>query len=73
MQVSTAILQNRPTAPALRTATREGLTFENTRAQESLSIREYGSCFHGFFLGLCLEGALALCLYGIYLFGHVIR
>jgi hypothetical protein len=27
----------------------------------------------GFVVGLCLEGVLALCLYGVYHIGHLVR
>jgi tetrahydromethanopterin S-methyltransferase subunit B len=40
---------------------------------ESLTIREYGNCMQGFLVGLCLEGVLALCLYGVYHIGHLVR
>ena len=40
---------------------------------QSLSIREYGICIQTFVVGLCLEGVLALCLYGVYHIGHVAR
>jgi hypothetical protein len=39
----------------------------------SASIRVYGSCVKGFMAGLCMEGALALCLYGIYHLGHILH
>jgi len=71
MQVS-ALLEDRQTASAMRSS-----VFQNSAARESqsdsLSLREYGSCFQGFLLGLCLEGALGLCLYGVYYVSHVIR
>jgi hypothetical protein len=40
---------------------------------EPLSIREYANFVHAFVAGLCLEGVLALCLYGVYHIGHVVR
>lgn len=48
-----------------------------TLAQETrpahLSIRHYGICLQGFLVGLCLEGALALCLYGLYRVAYASR
>jgi hypothetical protein len=40
---------------------------------EPFSIREYGNFIHAFVAGLCLEGVLALCLYGVYHIGHIVR
>jgi hypothetical protein len=72
MQAS-AILENRHAAPILRSSAYEVSATRNASNSASLSLREYGTCFHGFLLGLCLEGAFALCLYGVYYVSHVIR
>jgi len=68
-----AILEDRHTATALRSSVCEDSSLRIESESNSLSLREYGSCFHGFLLGLCLEGSLALCLYGVYYVTHVIR
>jgi hypothetical protein len=68
-----AILEDRHTATALRNSVCEGSALTIESESNSLSLQEYGTCFHGFLLGLCLEGTLALGLYGIYYVSHVIR
>jgi len=72
MQVS-ALLEDRHTTSVLRSSVCEDAVLRKESESNSLSLREYGSCFQGFLLGLCLEGALALCLYGVYYVSHVIR
>ena len=37
------------------------------------SIRHYGICLQGFLVGLCLEGALALCLCALYRIAYASR
>jgi hypothetical protein len=59
--------------PAMISPACESSSFSQETELESLSIREYGNCMQGFLVGLCLEGVLALCLYGVYHIGHVIR
>jgi hypothetical protein len=41
--------------------------------QQSPSISVYGRCIRGFMVGICLEGVLALCLYGIYHLGQILH
>ena len=72
MQASSTLEQCH-TAPTLRSCTCEGSAVSNESMSTSLSLREYGTCFHGFLLGLCVEGALAFCLYGIYYVSRVMR
>jgi len=55
----------------LRSSVCEGPALESE--SNSLSLQEYGTCFHGFLLGLCLEVTLALGLYGVYYVSHHIR
>ena len=61
-QTDAAMLCSVCEPPALATETPQG----------TASIREYGNCIRGFVVGLCLEGALALCLYGMYHLGHIL-
>lgn len=61
------------TATTLQSCTCEGSALSNESGSTSLSLRDYGTCFQGFLLGLCVEGALALCLYGVYYVSHGAR
>ena len=72
MQAS-SLLENCQTVAELRSSAYEGSAVRTESKSTSLSLQEYGTCFHGFLLGLCLEGALALGLYGVYCVSHVIR
>jgi hypothetical protein len=66
-----ALLKDRHTGSVLRSSVCEGPALESE--SNSLSLQEYGTCFHGFLLGLCLEVTLALGLYGVYYVSHHIR
>jgi hypothetical protein len=68
-----ALLEDRHNATAMRSSVCEGSALTIESESNSLSLQEYGTCLHGFLLGLCLEGTLALGLYGIYYISHVIR
>ncbi len=72
MQAS-ALLENCQTVPELRSSAYEDSALRRESKSTSLSLQEYGTCFHGFLLGLCLQGALALGLYGVYCISHIIR
>jgi hypothetical protein len=73
MRDSAAILRNHHASSVSRSSLRQSCTFQNNSQSASLSIQEYGTCLHGFLLGLCIEGGLALGLYGLYYVGHLIR
>jgi hypothetical protein len=73
MRDSVAIPGNRHDSRASRSLAAESYSFRSESESASLSIQEYGSCLHGFFLGLCIQGGLALALYGLYVVGHMIQ
>jgi hypothetical protein len=73
MQVSASLPLEVQTVPAVTSPAVQASFISQDANLESLSIREYGSCLQGFVAGLCLEGMLALCLYGVYHIGHVVR
>jgi tetrahydromethanopterin S-methyltransferase subunit B len=73
MHATASLPMEAQTLPAMISPSRESSSFAQETDLESLSIREYGNCMQGFLVGLCLEGVLALCLYGVYHIGHVIR
>jgi hypothetical protein len=73
MQDSVAILSNRHDSSISRSLMGESRSFRNESGTASFSIQEYGTCLHGFLLGLCIEGGLALALYGLYVVGHMIQ
>jgi hypothetical protein len=45
----------------------------NETPQSGASMRVYGRCIRGFMAGLCMEGLLALSLYGIYHLGQILH
>jgi hypothetical protein len=73
MQDSAAILGNRHDSRVSRSLVGESRSFRHDSETGTLSIQEYGTCLHGFLLGLCIEGGLALALYGLYVVGHMIQ
>jgi hypothetical protein len=70
MQATASLPMEVQTVPAMISPACEP-SFAQENNLESLSIREYGNCVQGFLVGLCLEGVLALCLYGVYHIGHI--
>ena len=48
-------------------------TAANEVDQQGRPISLYGRCIRGFMVGLCLEGVLALCIYGIYHLHQILR
>jgi tetrahydromethanopterin S-methyltransferase subunit B len=76
MQATASLPIEVQTVTAMTSPAAQSSSFAQDANLESLSIREYGNCIQGFVVGLCLEGVLALCLYGVYhigYIGHVIR
>lgn len=76
MQATASLRMEAQTIPATTSIAVESSSFAQDANEDSLSMREYGNCVQGFVVGLCLEGVLALCLYGVYhigYIGHVIR
>lgn len=73
MQATATLPMEAQNVPAMISPAGEPSSFAQEAELESLSIREYGNCVQGFLAGLCLEGVLALCLYGVYHIGHVVR
>jgi hypothetical protein len=61
------------TSSAMLSSVCEAPAFTSETYEATASYREYGSCIQGFMVGLFLEAALALCLYGMYHLGHVLR
>jgi hypothetical protein len=73
MSASASLPLEMQTIPAMTSPAVQASSIAQDANLDSLSIREYGNCIQGFVVGLCLEGVLALCLYGIYHIGHVVR
>jgi len=73
MQATASLPLEAQTTFAMTSSAVESSSFGQDANLESLTIREYGNCIQGFFVGLCLEGVLALCLYGVYHIGHVVH
>ncbi|MFZ0301706.1 MAG: hypothetical protein WAL75_03435 [Terracidiphilus sp.] len=73
MQATTSLPLKAQTAFAMSSSAIDAASLVQDANLESLTIREYGNCIQGFFVGLCLEGVLALCLYGVYHIGHIVR
>jgi hypothetical protein len=73
MSASASLPLEMQTIPAMTSPAGQASSIAQDANLDSLSIREYGNCIQGFVVGLCLEGVLALCLYGIYHIGHVVR
>ena len=73
MHASATLPMEAQTVSAMISPACEASSFAQESDLESLSMQEYGNCIQGFLVGLCLEGVLALCLYGVYHIGHVIR
>jgi hypothetical protein len=73
MHVTATLPMEAQTVPAMISPAREVSSFAQESDLGSLSMQGHGNCIKGFLVGLCLEGALALCLYGVYHIGHVIR
>lgn len=65
-------LETRPIFAMTSPASEASSLVQDVKAQ-SLFVRAYGNCVQAFVVGLCLEGVLALCLYGVYHIGHVVR
>ena len=73
MPAATSLPLEMQTVPAMTSPAVQAFSISQDANLESLSFREYGTCIQGFVVGLCLEGVLALCLYGVYHIGHVVR
>jgi hypothetical protein len=73
MQATATIFAEAQTRFTLGPSVCETPALQRETHRETASIREYGNCVQGFVAGLCLEGALALCLYGMYHIGHILR
>jgi hypothetical protein len=73
MQATATLLMDAHTGSASMSPVCEPSSFALETDFESSSIQVHGNCIQGFLVGLCLEGVLALCLYGVYHIGHVIR
>jgi hypothetical protein len=72
MQATSSIYADSHTGSAFLPAAYKPTVVACEAEQESMSLQEYGSCVQGFLVGLMLEGALALCLYGMYRLGHIL-
>ncbi len=66
MGTTASMLRDAPTDSMFSSSAWESRAIGNQEPPAHLSIRHYGICLQGFLVGLCLEGALALCLYGLY-------
>lgn len=73
MLTTASILRNAPTDAMFLSSACEPRALAKEELPAHLSIRHYGICLQGFLVGLCLEGALALCLYGLYQVAYVSR
>jgi hypothetical protein len=73
MQATTATFEEAQNRFTMVSSVREPSALQRETHKSTASIREYASCAQGFVAGLCLEGALALCLYGMYHIGHILR
>jgi hypothetical protein len=73
MGTTVSALRGTHTDSMLLSAASESRTLVQEARPAHLSIRHYGICLQGFVVGLCLEGALALCLYGLYQFAYAGR
>jgi tetrahydromethanopterin S-methyltransferase subunit B len=73
MHATASLTMEAQTVPAMISPSCDSSSFAQESDLESLSIKEYGNCIQGFLVGLCLEGVLALCLYGVYHIRYVIR
>ncbi len=73
MRNPSATLSGLQTSSSSSSSTTEHHSFKRDTASASFSFREYSTCLHGFLLGLCIEGGLALGLYGLYYIGHTIK
>lgn len=66
MGTTVSVLRGTHTDSMLLSSACESRTLAQETRPAHLCIRNYGICLQGFLVGLCLEGALALCLYGLY-------
>jgi hypothetical protein len=73
MQATTATFDEAQTRFTMASSVCEPSALQRETHKSTASIREYANCAQGFVAGLCLEGALALCLYGMYHIGHILR
>ena len=73
MQATASLPLKKQTAFAMKSPAADTSSLAQSANLESFTIQEYGNCIQAFVVGLCLEGALALCLYGVYHIGHIIR
>jgi hypothetical protein len=73
MGTTASILGNAPTDSRFLSSACEPHALAKQAPPAHLSIRHYGICLQGFLVGLCLEGALALCLYGLYQVAYASR
>jgi len=73
MQDTATIFAEAPTGSAMLSSKCDPPALARETLQATASIREYGNCVKGFLAGLCLEGALAFCLYGVYHLGLILR
>jgi hypothetical protein len=73
MGTTASILSNAPTDSNFLSSACEPRALAKGALPAHLSIRHYGICLQGFLVGLCLEGVLALGLYGLYQVAYVSR
>ncbi len=66
MGATVSILSNTQSDCILLSSARETSSYAKESGGASTSIRHYAICLQVFVVGLCLEGVLALCLYGLY-------
>jgi hypothetical protein len=71
VQAQASILSDRLSDPDQQSSISESAAVANVADRKPASLRQYLECLRGFLAGLCLQGALALCFYGMYEFGHM--
>jgi hypothetical protein len=73
MHVTASVLTDAHAGPVLLSSEYEAPAFAKGSDWESVSGQQDGNCFRGILLGFCLEGALGLCLYGMWQVWHIVR
>lgn len=73
MNTTASFIGDAQTGPVLQSSVSETRAYVSGAVKAPGTFRLYGECLRGFLAGLCLQGALALCFYGMYVFGHMAR
>ena len=66
LRAPVSILSNTQSDCIVLSSAREPSSYAKESGSASTSVRHYAICLQVFVVGLCLEGALALCLFGLY-------